>query len=382
MNNYQKEKTASIPSVGADERQPIKKDRDIIISDDSSNFNDSMESFEDYFKKYQESLDPLNLNTISMTELFGTVYESKPPIIEGLLYPGTYLFVGSPKLGKSFFMAQLAYHVSTGTSLWGYPVRKGTVLYLALEDDYVRLQERLYRMFGAAENGNLFLCVNAAQLGSGLNEQLDRFIEKHPDTSLIIIDTLQKVRELNSENFSYGNDYQIINSLKQFTDAKGICLLLVHHTRKQRADDSFEMISGTNGLLGAADGAFILRKEKRTSANAVLEISGRDQQEQKLYIRRNEQTLAWELEKVETDLWKAAEEPILAEISSRINEDHPSWKGSPTELCSFLGTELKPNVLSMKLNINANTLLRKYHIRYRSTRTHNGRLVSLNYEAP
>ncbi|WP_301545643.1 AAA family ATPase, partial [Ruminococcus bicirculans (ex Wegman et al. 2014)] len=54
------------------------------------------------------------------------------------------LFVGSPKIGKSFFMAQLAYHVSTGTPLWDYPVKKGTVLYLALEDDYRRLQERMY----------------------------------------------------------------------------------------------------------------------------------------------------------------------------------------------------------------------------------------------
>ena len=69
-------------------------------------------------------------------------------MIDGLLYPGTYIFAGSPKLGKSFLMAQLAYHVSTGTPLWNYTTRKGTVLYLALEDDYRRLQERLYRMFG------------------------------------------------------------------------------------------------------------------------------------------------------------------------------------------------------------------------------------------
>ena len=33
----------------------------------------------------------------------------------------------------------------------GYPVRRGTVLYLALEDDYGRLQKRLYQMFGTDE---------------------------------------------------------------------------------------------------------------------------------------------------------------------------------------------------------------------------------------
>ena len=82
-----------------------------------------------------------------MTELYDTAYPPKLPIIDGLLYNGTYLFVGSPKIGKSFFMAQLGYHISMGLPLWGYQVRQGTVLYLALEDDYARLQSRLSKMF-------------------------------------------------------------------------------------------------------------------------------------------------------------------------------------------------------------------------------------------
>lgn len=108
-------------------------------------------------------IDELYLHTVSMTELFDSAYQSKPPIIDGLLYRGTYLFAGSPKIGKSFLMAQLAYHVSTGTNLWGFDVRQGKVLYLALEDNYPRLQKRLYRMFGTAENENLFFSVSARQ---------------------------------------------------------------------------------------------------------------------------------------------------------------------------------------------------------------------------
>ena len=85
-------------------------------------------------------IDESYLHTVSMTELFDSAYQSKPPIIDGLLYRGTYLFAGSPKIGKSFLMAQLAYHVSMGIPLWGYAVNRGTVLYLALEDDHRRLQ--------------------------------------------------------------------------------------------------------------------------------------------------------------------------------------------------------------------------------------------------
>lgn len=188
-----------------------------------------------------------------MSELYDAVYDSKPPLIDGLLYPGTYIFAGSPKLGKSFLMAQIAYHISTGTPLWTYTTRKGTVLYLALEDDYRRLQERLYRMFGTESVENLYFSVSAGQLGKGLDEQLAGFMAEHSDTKLIIIDTLQKVREVSGDNYSYANDYQIITRLKNFADTHGLCLLLVHHTRKQTADDKFDMISGTSGLLGAAD---------------------------------------------------------------------------------------------------------------------------------
>ena len=55
-------------------------------------------------------------------------------------------------------MAQLAYHVSMGLPLWDYPVHKGTVLYLALEDDHRRLQGRLYRMFGTEGHRQSALC--------------------------------------------------------------------------------------------------------------------------------------------------------------------------------------------------------------------------------
>ncbi len=248
----QKETTAFGLSVGADERQPIQKCTDNSISA----CNENIKGFGEMQKEPLRDLDPSSLKTITMSELYDTVYDSKLPLIDGLLYPGAYILAGSPKLGKSFLMAQFAYHVSTGTPLWNYTARKGTALYLALEDDYHRLQERLYRMFGMESTENLYFSVSAGQLGRGLDEQLAKFVVEHPDTKLIIIDTLQKVREIGGDNYSYANDYQIITRLKSFADMHGLCLLLVHHTRKQTSDDKFDMISGTSGLLGAADVSF------------------------------------------------------------------------------------------------------------------------------
>ena len=183
-----------------------------------------------------------SLQTVSMTELYDMAFPPRSPVIEGLLYSGTYLFAGSPKIGKSFFMSQLGYHVATGTSLWDYPVRQGSVLYLALEDDYGRLQGRLNQMFGVEAVDGLHFATKARTLADGLNGQLEEFLQCHSDTRLIIVDTLQKVREAGSENYSYSMDYQNITAPKLFSDRNNVAILVVHHTRKMEASDSFDMI--------------------------------------------------------------------------------------------------------------------------------------------
>ena len=365
--------TALNTSVGADDGRSLTKCTKDSITDE----NAEIKSFEEMQRELRQLYDPSYLKTVSMTELFDSVYQSKPPIVDGLLYRGTYLFVGAPKLGKSFLMAQIAYHVSTGTPLWGFPVRQGTVLYLALEDDFGRLQERLYRMYGTAENESLYFSVSARQLGSGFDEQLTRFLREHPDTSLIIIDTLQKVREVGGNNYSYANDYHIITRLKSFSDAYGICLMVVHHTRKQKADDAFDMISGTNGLMGAADGAFLLQKEKRTSNAATLEVSGRDQQDQRLYLLRNEEKLCWDLDHVECELWKSEVDPLVEQVGRLMCGEPLEWEGSASELAEKLGTEISPNILTRKLNVNARTLREQYGIEYNSRHTRGGSRISL-----
>ncbi len=369
------EKTAPIVSVGADTEQSSPKNSTTIIPVEEENFK----GFGGFHQKMSTIMNSSYLKTISMTELYNTVYQSKPPLIDGLLYPGTYIFAGAPKLGKSFLMAQFAYHISTGTPLWDYATRKGTVLYLALEDDYRRLQERLYRMFGTESASNLHFSVSANQIGKGLDKQLQGFVTEHPDTNLIIIDTLQKVREASGDKCSYAGDYDTINRIKKITDHHDICILIVHHTRKQNAEDKFDMISGTTALLGAADGGFILQKEKRTSNKATLEVSGRDQPDQKLHLVRNTRTLLWELEQAETELWKEPPEPLLEQVAVFMTADNAEWCGSPTELVEVLGVDMKANALSMKLNINAGRLFNEYGICYENKRCHDGRKIHLYF---
>ena len=225
MDRGKEKTTAPYPPVGADGGQPLSNTTTQSIAEEQTEHKPQERDFREILRQIDRVNDPAYLPSLSMNELYDHVFPGKPPVVEGLLYPGVYLFVGAPKVGKSFLMAQLAYHVSMGLPLWGYEVRRGTVLYLALEDDYPRLQERLYRMFGADSAGGLFLSVSAHTLGGGLEKQLEGFVQEHPDTQLIIIDTLQKVREEDGGKYSYANDYEVITKLKRFADE---CWFIVH----------------------------------------------------------------------------------------------------------------------------------------------------------
>ena len=317
------------------------------------------------------------LATVSLSELYDTSYPPKTQIIEGLLSSGAYLFVGAPKIGKSFFVAQLGYHVSNGMPLWGYPVHSGTVLYLALEDDYSRLQKRLSRMFGTDSADQLHFATRSQSLGTGLDDQLNQFVLAHAGTRLIIIDTLQKVRDASGDRYSYANDYDIVTRLKHFAERFNLCILIVHHTRKQSSDDCFDTISGTNGLLGAADGAFLLMKEKRTDNRAILDVVGRDQQDQRLYLVFDREFCLWRLTKTETELWKEPVDPLHEAVASFL-ATQSCWSGNASELCECLGLALSPNVLTRRLNISTDDLMDRYGICFQSSRTHAGRHVTLS----
>lgn len=365
MSGYE-ETAVQYPSVGADGVQPFSKETNRSITEIVGQCNDSFGN-------------PNELPTYTMTELYDHVFLSRPPIIDGLLYTGTYLLAGASKIGKSFLSLQIAYHVSMGLSLWGQAVLRGTALYLALEDNLGRLQKRLYHMFGEQNSDKLHLCCYCDRLNAGLTDQIESFLYRHSDTALIIIDTLQRIRTNDAEHYSYVEDYKAIGALKQLSDKHRICILLVHHTRKQPSDDCFEMISGTNGLMGCADGALMFSKTTRTDNHATLDVTGRDVANQRYHLIQNESTLAWELVRVERELWRLPPDPILLGIATLL-EKQAQWTGTATELACLLGLDMQPNALTRHLNVNASRLLNEHHIRYDNRRGHNGRSILLTHQ--
>lgn len=327
----------------------------------------------------------MELVTTTMTELLDSIYELRTPIIENLLYSGLYIFAGPPKVGKSFMVAQIGYCVSMGIPLWDMETSQGTVLYLALEDVNERLQQRLAKMYPSLENNDAFhFATESEMLNKGLMNQLNGFIKEYKDTKLVIIDTLQKIKDNEKDSSNYGNDYDVIAKLKKFADDHNVCILVVHHTRKQESSDSFDMISGTQGLFGAADGALVITKERRTGNKAVLEIASRDQQDIKLNLEMERSTCLWKLQKIENELWKEPEDGTLAILNNFVKKQNGRWNGSASELLDAILGELediyeeyKPNTLVRKLNVSASKLKTEYGIFYQNKRTNKGSKIRL-----
>lgn len=363
----EKETTAPIPSVAPDGEQPSALAR-----------TDSIAEFEETYKQFGK------MRVMTMPELMETRFPLRPAVIDGLLPAGTYLLAGAPKIGKSFLVLQMAYQVSMGTPFLGFSSRQGTVLYLALEDTCERLQKRLAQMT-ERDSEHLILSVFSETLDEGLTERLSDFWSEHTDTVLIIIDTLQRIRGRTPDSGSYAADYDTLASLKEFSDTYGVTVLVVHHTRKEGAEDVFNMISGTNGLMGAADGALLLHKDKRTASDAVLEVVGRDQQQLRLHISFDAAHLHWELVEVETGRFKEPPNPLVELVSRLVNEEDPSWSGTATELARYLSEmdssrSFTPNWIVRTLNVQQENLLREYGVRYVSYRTKEGKALSLRWD--
>lgn len=264
---------------------------------------------------------PAGLKVHSMSDLQKADLLPVYFVVDGLLPQGLALLASPPKFGKSWAVLDLCCAVASGGWFLGKHAHKSACLYLALEDSDNRLQSRLNKVLQGKEAPRDFYYATAAPgLANGLIEQLEGFMQGHPDTRLIVVDTFQKIRSIvGGKANAYGVDYADSGALKAFADKHGLCLLLVHHLRKMQDDsDPFNRISGTSGILGAADTALVLTRDKRSDAETLLSITGRDVDEAELVCRFNKGTCRWEV------LGDA--EAVAAQKAQREYEDNPIVK--------------------------------------------------------
>ncbi len=251
--------------------------------------------------------------------------------VPGLVAEGLSMLSGPPKAGKSWLSLGLLLAVATGgTALGRIDTVAGRCLYLSFEDHHRRLQDRLERL-GSAFPRNLEI-LTALPKGKTLADFLGAYLLLNEDVKLIVVDTLGK--GIRCDLNDYDKVQAVLEPLQRIALEKHVGILLIHHTKKgdrEGGGDVFDSSLGSQGILGAMDGAMILERQ-RGEDKAVLHVVGRDVPDAAHALALDSATMAWTLtdespaeirtgpeRRAIVDLLKASARPLkTGEIASAI----------------------------------------------------------------
>lgn len=240
------------------------------------------------------------LEIINWADLLQMEFPPVKWIVPDLIPQGTMIFAGRSKMGKSWFALGLCIAVATGGKALGeIEVEQGDVLYLALEDNAKRTQTRSKQIRGEVEEAQarrLDLAFRAGKLDSSLLGDLRRWIGKHPEARLIVIDTLQRIKAKAVGNRTlYSEDYEVGEELLDLANENDLCIIVIHHlNQQQNSGDALQLISGSEGLIATFDGAMVLDRV-RSQADAILKVVHRDlEDDPEVALCWNSETGTWE----------------------------------------------------------------------------------------
>jgi RecA-family ATPase len=186
-------------------------------------------------------------------------------IVEGLLRTNRgrpSLLCGFPESGKSTLANQLAVAVSNGLPFLGRATRQGHVILWKNEDSAEDIAADL-RKAGLTAGSPLSIVI-PDQTGETADNiaQLKAALEAHPDTRLVIVETLADFFNLDDIT----NNDQCRTALQLFCDGlvaphPNTAFLILHHFNKSNDDAnlSIKKVLGGTALAGGTDAKIYLR---------------------------------------------------------------------------------------------------------------------------
>lgn len=271
-----------------------------------------------------------------------------PPIqwlANNILPAGLSMISAPAKYFKSYMMLDLCIQICTGGKFLGFDCEKHGCLYVDLESTKRRPKARINQILGedAEKPSNLYIITGDQNIGTledNFLKNIEYQLEKHPDIKFIVIDVYQLIKEPKAKGgkTSYEKDYGDLRPLKMFTDKHDLSMMLVHHNTKMESKDEFNNISGSMGILGSLDCAWVLSRESRHTNDGTLHITGRDLPNQDYKIRFSKETYRWENMGTVDDIEQQRQQQTYEEstiretIAKLVKMNDGSWQGSSSEL--------------------------------------------------
>jgi biotin operon repressor len=255
---------------------------------------------------------------VSAKDLLHKRFKEPVCVVQDTIPEGVGILAGKPKIGKSFKALGDCIAVATGKGALGgkLAVTEGRALYLALEDSQRRLQQRLRDMLaGELVPEKLDFATEWPRVGEGCEEALRGYLNEHPETRLVYIDTLKKIRPRERGNKGVCDaDYEALEPLLPIAAEYGVAIQVVHHVNKLiDPDDPLDSVSGSTGLTGGVDSISILSRERGT-ADAFLFVTGRDIEEQRYALKFDQYLTSWVLQGEAAEFQMSEERRAIVEV--------------------------------------------------------------------
>lgn len=247
----------------------------------------------------------------SIAELNKREFKQVRWIVQNVIPAGNMLLASRPKMRKTWLALQLAMAVARGRKFLDWETVKGDVLFLGLEDNERRIQNRIktlqrFEIDGGDLSGFRYWTGGMDYDGAGhlklMNPEeekallevfprgdagvdaLEQYLEEYPQTSLIVIDTLAHFRGERNSRDVYQSDYDAMMPLTKLAARKNVCIMPVTHEKKGNADrgiggDFLEDVTGSAGISGGSDGVISIkgrRGQQEENESRKILISGRD----------------------------------------------------------------------------------------------------------
>ncbi len=258
-----------------------------------------------------------------------------PPVrwaIPEILPEGLTLLAAKPRLGKSWLALSLALSIAAGGMALGtQPVTQGDVLYLALEENARRLQARARQLLASMTGvpSGMECALDWPRLGEGGLASLEEYLQAHPNTRLVVIDTWAKLAPPSGKRRcpQYEGDYEALTHLKLLADTYHVSILAVHHLRKTASSAVLDEVTGSIGMTGAVDGTLILKRERGQTEGSLF-VTGRDiEHEQQLALSFDAATAQWTLVGKAEEVGRTrARQEILELLREKGSDGMNSWE--------------------------------------------------------
>lgn len=292
--------------------------------------------------------------TVTAWELAEMEFPPLKFVVPDLIVEGLTIFAGKPKIGKSWFMLQVANAVANGgDTLGGIRCKQGDVLYCALEDNERRLQARLEKLGIEDWSKRLYFRCELPRLDEGGIKTIRDWLDSVDRPRLVILDTYKRVKPRPGEGETqYDADADSLQDLHELAQKRGVAIVVVHHQRKMDADDPYDTVSGTLGLTATPDTIMLLRRD--SSGTIILQARGRDVAEIEKAMAFDKDNCHWRIAGEVAQVRQTAERAKVLRAMETIGEP-----AKPNEIAAEAG--VKPaNVNKMLVRMVRDNVIYKY----------------------